>query len=128
MGRDDRRYLRQLRMALHGTGNRKCQVLEQMKDSVRDFAQENPTHSYLDLTNRFGSPQQIAGVVVDEMGTEEVLDAMKVRLRILRMVSITAVTALIIWASVVGMAYLKHRSIDNGYAVVEIVEVTEKTE
>lgn len=126
MGRDDRRYLHQVRRALRGTGKQKKQVLAQVQSSVSEYREENPDCSYSDLVQRFGVPQQIAEATVSEMGAGEVLDAMKVRQGILRMVSITAITVLILWAGVVGMAYLNHKIIDNGYAVVEIVEVTEK--
>lgn len=126
MGRDDRRYLHQVRRALRGTGKQKKQVLAQVQSSVSEYREENPDCSYSDLVQRFGVPQQIAEATVSEMGAGEELDAMKVRQGILRMVSITAITVLILWAGVVGMAYLNHKIIDNGYAVVEIVEVTEK--
>ena len=126
MGRDDRRYLHQVRRALRSTGKQKKQVLAQVQASVSEYREEKPDCSYSDLVQRFGVPQQIAEATVSEMGAGEVLDAMKVRQRILRMVSITAITVLILWAGVVGMAYLNHKIIDNGYAVVEIVEVTEK--
>ena len=128
MGRDDRRYLHQVRRALRGTGKQKKQVLAQVQSSVSEYREENPDCSYSDLVQRFGVPQQIAEATVSEMGAGEELDAMKVRQRILRMVSITAITVLILWAGVVGMAYLNHKSIDNGYAVVEIIEVTESTQ
>lgn len=123
MGRDDRRYLHQVRRALRGTGKQKKQVLAQVQASVSEYREENPDCSYSDLVQRFGVPQQIAEAAVSEMGTGEVLNAIEIKRPILRIVTITAGIILTLWLALFIKSYIEHMKNVEGFATVEIVEV-----
>ena len=63
------RYLWEVREELPGNRRQKKQILSRVESSVRDFVTENPHADYAAITQRFGTPQQIAASYIEEMST-----------------------------------------------------------
>lgn len=120
-----RRYLREIRSWLPCSRRKKGQILKKIRDTVMDFLAENPSASYTEITDRFGSPQQIASSYVNEMGMGELLRDLRIRRKLVRIASITAVVVLVLWASVVTLAYIDYLDDTNGY-IVETITVVEQ--
>lgn len=120
-----RRYLREIRNWLPCSRRLKSKIMEEIRVTVSSFLAENPTASYTELTARFGTPQQIASSFVDEMGTEELLRDLRIRRKLVCIASITAVVVLVLWASVVTLAYIDYLDDTNGY-IVETITVVEQ--
>lgn len=96
-----------------------------MAASVRDYVTRYPNADYRTLTARFGEPQQIAETYVAEMEADELLQKLNIRKRLLRIVSIAAVTSLLLWASVVVYSLIHHVDAVDGYLVEEIIIIDE---
>lgn len=98
-----------------------------MASSIRNYVSEGTNISYEQIRQRFGDPEQIATVYVNEMETAELLQEFKMKRS---MIGITlAVSALVatMWLGYLTICYFEVQDAAKGYAVVEIVEY-ERTE
>ena len=95
-----------------------------MEACVRDFASNHPGAGLDDITARFGTPQQIAESSLENMDVTELVQEIRVRRKILRIVAITALSVVILWAICVGVA-IADAMIDSGGTYVDEIEVIE---
>ena len=96
-----------------------------MESSVRDFVTENPHADYAAITQRFGTPQQIAASYIEEMSTPELTQQLRIKKRI---IGATALVLVLIWAGfVLAVTIDSHKSI-NGYGRYGEVTVIEEIE
>lgn len=129
MGRDDRRYLHQVRRALRGTGKQKKQVLAQVQSSVSEYQEENPDCSYSDLVQRFGVPQQIAESYITEMDPKELLFDLRIRQRTFSAVCAGIILCLTMWLGYLFVSYhmmvteLNGKVIPGEITVDEVVDI-----
>lgn len=122
------RYLRGIQGWLPCSRRLKRRILERIQKRVREYLAGNPGASYKELTERFGTPQQIAAAYVAEMGTDELLRDLRIRRRIIGIIAASAIAVVILWAGTVTAAYLDHVNNVNGYLVVDQVIVTKRNE
>lgn len=99
-----------------------------MESSVRDFVTENPHADYAAITQRFGTPQQIAASYIEEMSTPELTQQLRIKKRIVYIIGATALVLVLIWAGfVLAVTIDSHKSI-NGYGRYGEVTVIEEIE
>ena len=122
------RYLWEVREELPGNRRQKKQILSRVESSVLDFVIENPDVDYDAITRRFGTPQQIATSCIEEMNAPELTQQLRIKKRILRVVGMTAVMLVLLWAGLVVASYVDHRKDMNGYLVVGEASVIERNE
>ena len=125
------RYLWKVRGELPGNRKQKKQIMSRVESSVRDFVTENPHADYAAITQRFGTPQQIAASCIEEMDAQELTLQLRIRKTIVRIVAATALVLVLLWAGVVVTALIRHVKAMNGYLIVgeaEIISSTEYTE
>ena len=125
------RYLWKVRRELPGSRKQKKQILARVESSVRDFVTENPDADYAAIAQRFGTPQQIAASCIEEMDAQELTLQLRIRKTIVRIVAVTALVVVLLWAGVVVTALIRHVKAMNGYLIVgeaEIISSTEYTE
>lgn len=125
MGRDDRRYLHQVRRALRGTGKQKKQVLAQVQASVSEYQEETPDCSYSDLVQRFGVPQQIAESYITEMDPKELLFDLRIRQRTFSVVCAGIILCLTMWLGYLTLSYHTVLTMFDGTVVAGEVTVEE---
>lgn len=118
-----RRYLREIRGWLPCSRKLKRDILEKIGNTITDYLSENPTAPYTELTARFGTPQQIAASYVDEMETGELLRDLRIRKKIVQIITAVAVAVVMLWLGVVSIALFEHNSQMNGQIVVTVTEV-----
>ena len=122
------RYLWEVRGELPGSRKQRKQILSRVESSVRDFVTEHPGADYAAITQRFGTPQEIAVSYIEEMDARELTQQLRIRRKILRIVVATALALVLLWAEAVLVALIRHINNMNGYLVVGEVEVIERTE
>ena len=122
------RYLWRVRGELPGNRRQKKQILSRVESSVRDFVTENPHADYAAITQRFGTPQQIAASCIEEMDAQELTLQLRIRKTIVRIVAATALVLVLLWAGVVVTALIRHVKAMNGYLIVGEAEVIDRTE
>lgn len=122
------RYLWEVREELPGNRRQKKQILSRVEASVRDFVTENPHADYAAITQRFGTPQQIAASYIEEMSTPELTQQLRIKKRIVYIIGATALVLVLIWAGfVLAVTIDSHKSI-NGYGRYGEVTVIEEIE
>lgn len=123
-----RRYLREVRGRLPCGRKEKREILTTLCGSIETYLSENPDAGYIQLTSRFGTPDQIAASYVEEKEIEGLLRDLRVRRRIIAAVSVCLAVILFLWAGLVAASYVDHTRDVNGYAVVDIIELDRTTE
>lgn len=119
------RYLREVRSWLPCSRKLKRGILEKIGSTIAEYLAEKPGADYDKLLTRFGTPQQIAASYVNEMETGELLRDLRIKRRIVYCVAITAVIIVLLWASVVTRAYLRHVENVKGYYIDEVGVIQE---
>ena len=122
------RYLWEVREELPGNRRQKKQILSRVESSVRDFVTENPHADYAAITQRFGTPQQIAASCIEEMDAQELTLQLRIRKTIVRIVAATALVLVLLWAGVVVTALIRHIKDMDGYLIVGEAEVISRTD
>lgn len=123
------RYLWEVREELPGNRRQKKQILSRVESSVQDFVIENPhVEDYATITQRFGTPQQIAASYIEEMSTPELTQQLRIRKTIVRIVAVTALALVLLWAGVVLTALIRHIKDMDGYLIVGEAEVISRTD
>lgn len=122
------RYLWEVREELPGNRRQKKQILSRVESSVQDFVIENPHVDYATITQRFGTPQQIAASYIEEMSTPELTQQLRIRKTIVRIVAATALVLVLLWAGVVVTALIRRVKAMNGYLIVGEAEIIDRTE
>ena len=122
------RYLWEVREELPGNRRQKKQILSRVESSVQDFVIENSHVDYATITQRFGTPQQIAASCIEEMDAQELTLQLRIRKTIVRIVAVTALALVLLWAGVVLTALVRHIKDMDGYLIVGEAEVISRTD
>lgn len=112
-------YYREIRSWLPCSRKQKEQILGRFRDSVQAYLDENPGADFEQIRSHFGTPEQIAGTYVEELGTAELLRSLRVRRRVLTIIAATAAFVLVSWLCSVGWAIAKEITYVNGHVVDE---------
>ena len=94
------RYLKKLRRALVCSKKDKERLIDDAKDLLENFAQENPGAFYQDYVDSFGQPEDFAGEMLTSLDPEDVAEAGQRRKRALIAVTVAAPAVLVLLAGV----------------------------
>lgn len=117
-----RQYYREIRSYLPCSRKHKDRILNEIRTSILHYVEENPEVDFAGIQARFGSPNAIAAAYVDDMDTEELLHALRVTKKIVTAVVSVVIAVLIMWASVVSLAYVQHQNAINSSIEHYIIE------
>ena len=123
-----RRYLRETRGWLPCSGKLKREIMVRVENVLDEYLAEHLNADFSELSRRFGEPKQIASSYVDDMDTEKLLCDLRVRRRIVGIVTGTALILITLWAGTVTYAIIHNEKIAHGYGVYGEVEDIERTE
>lgn len=111
------RYRRKVLSLLPCTKRQKQKIISQFDASLSDYIESNPGADFIDLEDHFGSPEAIAASYVESAGTADILQALRIRKRIVLTVSLAFAVLLISWAAVVTWSMVKFNNAVNGYSI-----------
>ncbi len=111
------RYRRKVLSLLPCTKRQKQKIISQFDASLSDYIESNPDVDFIDLEDHFGSPEAIAASYVENAGTADILQALRIRKRIVLTVSLAFAVLLISWAAVVTWSMVKFNNAVNGYSI-----------
>jgi len=97
-------YYREIRSCLPGGFRQKNRILRQIRDNVAVFQADHPRAAAEEVRAHFGAPDQIAAACVDEMDTIKLLNALRVRRRMVTAVVAGILVALTMWGAYLGWA------------------------
>lgn len=90
-------YYRQIKGWLPCGGKVKRTLMANITATIEGYIAENPGIDFPALQAHFGTPQQIASAFVDEMGTEELLNKLRVRRKLTNIALCFAGAIVVIW-------------------------------
>lgn len=96
-------------------------------NSVREFVSENPLADYESIVQRFGNPQQIAETCVTEIEPADLIEEVRIQSRVMLVICGVAILLVIMRFGFNMASYMAFDKSVNGYAVVEVVEITRET-
>lgn len=123
---DLKRYYRQVASWLPCGGKTKREMMARIRATVDAYIAEHPAADLAAIQARFGTPQQIAAAFVDEMETEELLQRINYRNKIIKGFAILAATIILLWTLAVTIALLDSFNSSGGHLVDDIIVITEE--
>lgn len=123
---DLKRYYRQVASWLPCGGKTKREMMARIRATVDAYIAEHPAADLAAIQARFGTPQQIAAAFVDEMETEELLQRINYRNKIIKGFAILAATIILLWTLTVTIALLDSINSSGGHLVDEIIVTSEE--
>lgn len=118
------RYYRIIRSYLPCSGKLKKQILMEIRTNISHYLEEFPDAEFPQIEARFGSPQSIAAAYVDDMNTQELLSALRIRRKIATMLVAALLAIVTMWGTVVTMAYVDARKDEHGFLETYIVDLS----
>ena len=113
-----KKYYRQVGSWLPCSGKMKRDIMERIRASVTAWLNEHPGADLAALVAHFGTPGQIATAYVDNTATDELLNALRIRRRVVRIITACVVVIILLWASVVTTALVNEFNAANGYSII----------
>lgn len=110
-------YYCQVRSWLPCGGKIKKQLMANIRATIDEYLAENPKADFSALQAHFGTPQQIAIAFVDEMETAELLDALRTRRKIVKILLYAVLAFIIIWFVAVFTLWIVGMFNELGYGV-----------
>lgn len=110
-----RRYLRIVRQLLPCGKKTRTAILAGITASLNTYLEQFPDATYSELEAKYGPPQQIAAAYVESAGTADILKEMRIRRRILELISFTVTMVLVIWLVFVILAFIDAHNSTYGH-------------
>lgn len=118
------RYLLEIAFYLPVPWKQKKEILRKIKHSIESYIFDGDYISYRQIRSRFGDPQQIAGAFLTEMDSEELLEKINRKRIVVRGFVTVVIIALALWATSLIHDLIAVIKDNNGYEIVEIIDVT----
>lgn len=118
------RYLLEIAFYLPVPWKQKKEILRKIKHSIESYIFDGDYISYRLIRSRFGDPQQIAGAFLTEMDPEELLEKINRKRIVVRGFVTVVIIALALWATSLIHDLIAVIKDNNGYEIVEIIDVT----
>lgn len=118
MTRDDsllRRYYRDILKWLPCSRKQKKQIMEQIQNDVQEYFDRHPNSDFAQMKATFGDPQTIAAAYVENTDTMELLRSLRIRRKIVTIVTVVVAIVLIAWAGTVTWAVVREVHGTNGH-------------
>lgn len=113
-------YYRQIKGWLPCGGQVKKMLMANITATIGGYVEEHPGIDFAAVQAHFGTPQQIATAFVDEMDTEELLGKLRIRKKLVTVITAAAIAIVVLWAVVVTLSYLSFLNQLYGYGVTII--------
>ena len=121
-----RRYLRRVRRLLPCSRTVKDRITAPLRQSLLEYLAEKPDASPEALWTRFGPPEAVAAMCLENTDKAALMKQLLIKRRILRIVSVAVLVSVLLWAGFVTYSYWELRSeVIDGYDVKYIGFVNE---
>ena len=118
------RYLLEIAFYLLVPWKQKKEILRKIKRSIESYIFDGDYISYRQIRSRFGDPQQIAMAYLTEMDPEQLLERINRKRIVVRGFVTMVIIALALWATSLIYDLIAVIKDNNGYEIVEIIDVT----
>lgn len=124
---DSKRYIREVKSWLPCRKKMKKQIMMQIEHDLFLYLTEQPDADYADIVARFGTPHQIAVAYVNEQDTAQLLNDLRIKRKVVCVISAAFVLIVMIWSLAMGMLYVEgHKNINGNINDMGIEVVSEE--
>ena len=117
-----RRYLRRVRRLLPCSRTVKDRITAPLRQSLLEYLAEKPDASPEALRTRFGPPEAVAAMCLENTDKAALMKQLLIKRRILRIVSVAVLVSVLLWAGFVTYSYWELRSeVIDGHTVQYII-------
>lgn len=127
MSRAASQYLREVRKRIHCSRAQKVEFLCQLEDDVFFYCEDNKYTDYANLTERFGTPADVAAAFMSELDISVVAKTRRVRQYILYLTAAVIIGISILIASVHIYTDYKQQQALDGYYIESITYESDLT-
>ena len=113
-------YYRDIRKALPCGWFHSRRLMKDLRSSVAQFLQESPNATFQDITNRFGTAQQIAEAYAEQLPPEKLRKSISIRKRIVAIVAASCAIAVMGWLIYLAAVTIEIHNREPYYITVEI--------
>lgn len=117
-------YYRQVKSWVPCSHKPKTTLVTRLKESVQTYLEANPEADFPQIQAHFGTPETIATAYAEEMGTDKLLQDLRVRRKVVATVAGTMAVVLALWLGVVGWAVAREIKSSNNTIESYITEGT----
>lgn len=120
--RELRDYCRRINALLPCDGRQRREIMGKLRDSFEEYRRENRVTDTQQIIEHFGTPEEVAEAYLQEMDTQEVLKALRVRKRLTVLIMAAFAAALLVWG-VAAFHVTANRQISGGSSHTSIYVV-----
>lgn len=117
-----KRYYRNIRKDLPCSYKMKKRIMQQIRESVDQFLEQNPDADFDAVQLHFGEPQTIALSYIEDQDAPELLRRMRIRKKVLAIVAGTMALVLAVWMVAMVWAVINEQQTTGGHVIVDIGE------
>ena len=117
-----KRYYRNIRKDLPCSYKMKKRIMQQIRESVDQFLEQNPDADFDAVQLHFGEPQTIALSYIEDQDAPELLRRMRIRKKVLAIVAGTMALVLAVWMVAMAWAVINEQQTTGGHVIVDIGE------
>ncbi len=114
-----KRYYRDIRNELPCSRKMRNQILQQIRENVTLFLEQNPSADFDAVQNRFGTAQEIASSYIEDQNAPALLRRMRIKKRVIAIIAGAMALVLAIWMFAVAWAVIGEQRADGGHIIVE---------
>lgn len=115
-------YYRSIRKALPCSYKMKKTIMQQIRESVGLFLEQNPNADFEEVKLHFGEPQTIALSYIEDQDAPELLRKLRIKKKIIAVVVGVIVAIFVIWGIAVVWAVIDSADTNNGYFDIIVTE------
>lgn len=115
-------YLKLVRSELYLNSKKKNKIVNDLRCSIKDFSENNPSANLSDLYEEYGTPKDLACEFIGQEDGEKLKQKIHISKRIKVWVIVGIVLAVLIVFTVTIVNYIENHNFRNGYYVETIIE------
>lgn len=113
-----KRYYRGIRNELPCSRKMRNQILQQIRENVTLFLEQNPSADFDAVQNHFGTAQEIASSYIEDQNAHALLRRMRIKKKVVAIIAGAMALALAIWMLAVAWAIIDQQHTDDGHITV----------
>lgn len=113
-------YYRDIRKALPCGWLHSRRLMKDLRGSIAEFLQESPNATFQEVTDRFGSAQQIAESYGEQLPPEKLRKSISIRKRIVAIIAASCAVAVMGWLIYLTYVTIELQNRGPGYIIVDI--------
>jgi hypothetical protein len=115
-------YLKLVRSELYLDSKKKNKIVNDLRCSIKDFSENNPSANLSDLYEEYGTPKDLACEFIGQEDGEKLKQKIHISKRIKFWIAIGIILVILIVSTITILNYIENRHYRDGYYIETIIE------